>query len=190
MPPVIILSTGGTIDTVYSGGAGTHQVGPPVASAVLRKARVGSDSVAPVRAVLQKDSADITSGEREQIVAAVLNCGSGARVVVTHGTDTMAETARAVAAQKPEMTVVFTGAFAPAAMRESDAEFNLGFALAAAVASPSGVYIAMNGKIIPANNARKNRTAGRFESDAGKSDAGNNGRDDEHGDNPSVRNGD
>ena len=162
--PVHLLTTGGTIDTVYSGAAGTHRVGPPAAPGILRRARVGTDSVAEAQVLMQKDSGDITPAERGRIVSAVLALPDRARAVLTHGTDTMAETARAVAAENPAVTLVLVGAFVPAAMRESDADFNLGFALAAAQILPAGVYIAMNGKILPAARARKNRQAGRFES--------------------------
>ena len=162
-PPVHILCAGGTIDTVYSGAAGTHKVGPPAAAAILRRARVGGDAAAPAKSILQKDSADITPRERDEIVAAVLALPANARAVLTHGTDTMSETAAAVAKHSPQITLVLTGAFAPAAMRESDADFNLGFAVAAAQILPVGVHIAMNGRIFPANRVRKNKKAGRFE---------------------------
>ena len=161
--PVFLLTAGGTIDTVYSGAAGTHQVGPPAAPQILRRARVGGDAVRETRALLQKDSSEITAEERDGIVSAVLALPDRARAVLTHGTDTMAETARAVAEKNPRVTLVLVGAFAPAAMRESDADFNLGFALAAAQTLPVGVYIAMNGRILPADRARKNRQAGQFE---------------------------
>ena len=161
--PVFLLTAGGTIDTVYSGAAGTHEVGPPAAPRIFRRARVARDAVREARTLLQKDSSAITAGERAAIVSAVLALPGGARAVLTHGTDTMAETARAVAAKNPQVTLVLVGAFAPAAMRESDADFNLGFALAAAQTLPAGVYIAMNGRILPANRARKNRRAGQFE---------------------------
>ena len=162
-PPVHILCAGGTIDTVYSGAAGTHKVGPPAAGDILRRARVGGNAAAPPQSILQKDSADIAPQEREEIVAAVLALPAKARAVLTHGTDTMAETAAAVAKHNPQVTLVLTGAFAPAAMRESDADFNLGFALAAAQTLPVGVHIAMNGQIFPADRVRKNKKAGRFE---------------------------
>ena len=157
---VHILCAGGTIDTEYSGAAGTYRVGPPAAPAILRRARAGGCEVRPL---LQKDSSEITDAERARIVDAVLSLPDGARAVLTHGTDTMAETARAVAARNPRATVVLTGAFLPASARDSDAEFNVGFALGAARVLPPGVYIAMNGDIFPAERVRKNREAGRFE---------------------------
>ena len=163
-PPITLLCAGGTIDTVYSGAAGTHRVGPPVAPDILRRARTGENVVGETRALLQKDSADITPEEREKMTSAILSLPAGTRAVLTHGTDTMTQTALAVAAQNPQITLVLAGAFVPAAMRESDADFNLGFALAAAQTLPQGVYVAMNGQIFPANRVRKNRQTGRFES--------------------------
>jgi L-asparaginase len=75
----------------------------------------------------------------------------------------MAQTACAVASSIKEKTVVFVGAFLPAACKNSDADFNLGFALAAVQTLPAGVYIAMNGRLLPATAAVKNYAAGRFE---------------------------
>ena len=158
--PVYILCAGGTIDTEYSGVAGTYRVGPPAAPDILRRARVEGCEIRPL---LQKDSSHITDAEREKIADAVLSLPEGAAAVLTHGTDTMAETARAIAARRPRATVVLAGAFLPASARGSDAEFNLGFALGAARALPRGVYVAMNGEIFPAGRVRKNREAGRFE---------------------------
>jgi L-asparaginase len=83
------------------------------------------------------------------------------RVVITHGTDTMTESASVLAAIK-DKTIVLTGALAPARFAESDASFNLGMAFAAAQCLPSGVYIAMNGQVFTAGHVRKDRNNGRF----------------------------
>ena len=88
------------------------------------------------------------------------------RILITHGTDTMVDTARALG-DVGGKTVVFTGAMRPSRLRVSDAVFNVGFALAAAQLLPPGVYVAMHGEIFNPLKVRKNRAAGRFEHDNG-----------------------
>jgi len=95
-------------------------------------------------------------------VRACRDCGE-AQIVITHGTDTMVETARAIADGISGKTVVLTGAMVPYAFGSSDGLFNLGSALSFVQALPAGVYIAMNGKSFPWDDVRKNRTAGVFE---------------------------
>ena len=159
---VILLACGGTIDKIYFDAKSSYSVGAPASSDILKR---GGVQLPPPRSITKKDSLDMTDDDRAAVAAAVLAC-DGRRIVVTHGTDTMADTARAVASSlsaAAEKTVVFVGSFLPAVFRDSDADFNLGFAIAAALAMPAGVYVAMNGRIIPAAAARKNRAAGRFE---------------------------
>ncbi len=169
MEKIAILCCGGTIDKIYFDAKSAYRVGKPAAEAVLRRARIAPEAeVAAPQSLLRKDSLDITAADRETIAAAVRKC-KAKRMVITHGTDTMPQTARAVESalkQKPakNKTVVFTGAFSPAKFRESDSDFNIGFALACARLLPTGVYIAINGKILPAATAKKNRKAGVFES--------------------------
>lgn len=162
---IAILCCGGTIDKVYFDAKSDYRIGAPAAADILRRARVFH--LAPPRSVMRKDSLDITAAGRTQIATAARQCRAR-RVVITHGTDTMAQTARAIATAltKPPQktkTIVLTGAFQPAKFRDSDADFNIGFALAAAAALPPGVYVAMNGRIIAADRARKNIKAGVFE---------------------------
>ena len=83
------------------------------------------------------------------------------RVVITHGTDTMTETARVLASVR-DKTIVFTGSLSPARFSESDASFNLGLAFATAQVAPPGVYIAMSGQVFRADKVRKDHAAGRF----------------------------
>lgn len=156
---IAIFACGGTIDKIYFDAKSSYSVGAPSVDDILRRAGA---SFAKTHSLLKKDSLDMTDADRAAVAAAVRDCAA-ARVVVTHGTDTMTDTARAVAAVVSAKTVVFTGAFLPTAFRDSDADFNAGFALGAALALPPGVYVAMNGKILPADAARKNRAAGRFE---------------------------
>ena len=159
MPEIEILCCGGTIDKVYFDAKSSYQVGAPAAAAVFARART---VLPPLSSVLKKDSLDMDENDRAKVAAAVRD-SAARRFLICHGTDTMAQTARAVAAECADKTAVFTGAFLPAVFRESDADFNLGFALSAAKILPPGAYIAMNGKIIPADKAEKNREAGRFE---------------------------
>ena len=157
-----ILCCGGTIDKIYFDAAGSHQVGAPAAADILKRARVVAP---PLVSVMKKDSLDMTDDDRAAVVAAMRH-SAARRIVVCHGTDTLAQTAQAADAANlgADKTAVFVGAFLPAVFRDSDADFNLGFALAAAQTLPPGVYIAMNGGIFPAAKARKNKSAGKFES--------------------------
>lgn len=161
---IIILATGGTFDKVYYDALSDYKIGPPQASGILEQAGVGFDY--DVETLIQKDSLDMTDDDRRQISDWVAS-SENKRFVVTHGTDTMVETARALErglAQSAGKTVVLTGAMQPARFKNTDADFNLGFALGAVQALPPGVYIAMSGTILKPGEAVKNRDAGRFES--------------------------
>ena len=108
------------------------------------------------------DSLEMTDAQRAMIVRACRECEES-QIVITHGTDTMAETARAIAHGVTNKTVVLTGAMVPYAFGSSDGLFNLGSALSFVQSLPVGVYIAMNGKSFPWDDVRKNREAGVFE---------------------------
>jgi L-asparaginase len=157
------LSAGGTIDKVYFDAKSEFQVGPPQVAEILKLANVAFPFT--TSSVLKKDSLEMTDADRAEIRTAV-EAVPGERVVITHGTDTMAETARALTGI-PGKTIVLTGAMEPARLRDSDAPFNVGSAVAAVRILPPGVYVAMNGMVFPAESVRKNREAKRFESDAG-----------------------
>lgn len=159
--PVRILTTGGTIDKVY-GLDGHLHIGEPAVHRLL--ATAGLSAMFHVEHVLAKDSLDLTDEDRAVLVEAVRGIGGGG-VVVTHGTDTMtvsAECLRDSGAVGPDVTVVFTGAMQPAAMRDSDAGLNLGAAITAAQLLPPGVYLAMSGQVFAAGRVVKDRAAGRF----------------------------
>ena len=111
--------------------------------------------------LLRKDSLEMTDADRNRVRDAVERCDAG-RILITHGTDTMPETARSLLNVK-DKTIVLTGAMQPARMRRSDAMFNIGFAWAAVKLLPAGVYVAMNGEVFEAGSVRKNLRAGRFE---------------------------
>jgi L-asparaginase len=156
--PLVVLTTGGTIDKTYFDSLSQYQIGESVVQRLLEIARVSY----PFRIVeaLRKDSLDLTPDDREILRAKVAEL-TETRVVITHGTDTMTETAHVVASVL-EKTIVFTGALSPARFTESDAAFNLGMAFATAQVAGPGVYITMNGRVFRADEVRKDRDAGRF----------------------------
>ena len=108
------------------------------------------------------DSLEMTDAHRQQVLAACAGCAER-RIVVVHGTDTMVETARVLGEAALGKTIVVTGAMVPYEVAGSDALFNLGFALGCANSLPHGTWIAMNARVFPWNDARKNREKGVFE---------------------------
>ena len=112
---------------------------------------------------MRKDSLDMTDEDRHLVVSTVKEAAEQF-IIITHGTDTMIETARLLAASVSEKSIVLTGAMQPAGFRSSDALFNVGVAVGAVCSSPPGVYIAMSGQIFNPASTRKNRERGVFES--------------------------
>ncbi len=163
MKPLLIITTGGTFDKEYGHGAGVRSLSFGKTSAVVN---VLTRAVVPrawkIKPLLAKDSLDFTDRDRQKILnlCAATPCKS---IIVTHGTDTMTVTAAFVAKKKLKKTIVFTGAAQPARMRDTDADFNLGFAVAAAQFKAPGVYVAMNGSLFAWNKVRKNAKTGVFE---------------------------
>ncbi|MDX2108947.1 MAG: asparaginase domain-containing protein [Verrucomicrobiota bacterium] len=154
-----ILTTGGTIDKIYFDELSTFQVGDSQIGEVLRQARVAFDyEVIPL---LRKDSLELTDSDRQLIRDRIANDPHD-RWLVTHGTDTMTVTGIALKGI-PGKTIVLTGSMTPVRFRESDAIFNLGFALATAQLQPTGVYIAMNGQVYDPATVYKNRELSRFD---------------------------
>jgi len=160
MQPIKILTTGGTIDKIYFDAKSTYEVGEPNIEKVLAELPLNIDY--SITSILQKDSLEITPADRDLIVAAVQNTEEK-RIIVTHGTDTMVETAQALQNVVGDKTIVLTGALEPALFKTSDAMFNIGCAIAAVQALPSGVYITMNGRVFDWDAVRKNRDTGVFE---------------------------
>ena len=111
--------------------------------------------------LMRKDSLELTEEDR-RLIRATVEGGAERRFVITHGTDTMVDTARALIGMEDKI-VVLTGALSPARFLSSDAEFNVGMAVAAVQVSPPGVYIAMSGQVFKAGEVRKNRKENRFE---------------------------
>jgi L-asparaginase len=154
-----IFTTGGSLDKGYSTVESAFVVQEQQAGALLEEANVHPDFA--VEPLLRKDSLEITEEDRSLIRRRVEE-DVARRILITHGTDTMADTARALKGI-PGKTVVLTGAMQPAAFRNSDGPFNLGFALAATRLLPPGVYLAMNGRIFDPDRTVKNRDLDRFE---------------------------
>lgn len=154
-----IFAVGGTIDKVYFDAKSTYQVGEPNVATVLRELRLGFAYT--IESLLKKDSLDMTVDDRRIIHNAITNQNTE-KIIVTHGTDTMVETAKFLADIKGK-TIVLTGALEPALFKTSDAVFNIGCAIAAVQTLAPGVYICMNGRIFNFDNVRKNAETGIFE---------------------------
>ena len=155
-----ILITGGTFDKEYNEHTGQLYFKDTHLTEMLRLGRSRVDVT--IRTVMMVDSLQMTDADRQLIVQ---NCVQSQenRIVITHGTDTMTDTAAAIARSVSEKTVVLTGAMIPYAFGSSDGLFNLGSALSFVQVLPAGVYIAMNGKCFPWDRVRKNRDRGEFE---------------------------
>ncbi len=154
-----IITTGGTIDKIYFDAKSAYQIGEPQIGEILRAFNVALD--VEILSLMRKDSLDMSSQDRELIHDTIAGHENN-RFVITHGTDTMIDTAQ-VLTDIPDKTVVLTGALNPARFMGSDATFNIGCAVAAAQTLEHGVYIAMNGRIWDPRHVRKNREANRFE---------------------------
>ena len=155
-----IFVTGGTFDKKYDEIRGRLSFGDTHLAEMLRLGR--SRVPVSVRTLMMVDSLEMTDADRELIVRNCAQCDE-TRIVITHGTDTMVETAAALANGVPNKTLVLTGAMIPYAFGSSDGLFNLGSALSFAQVLPSGVYIAMNGQHFAWDKVRKNRESGVFE---------------------------
>ncbi len=154
-----ILTTGGTIDKIYFDDNSEFQVGEPQIVRLLQEANVSFDY--DVRSIMRKDSLDMTDADRE-IIREQVNATNDARILITHGTDTMVDTAIALGDQSGK-TIVLTGAMQPARVHSSDAVFNIGCAVIAAQMLEPGIYIAMHGRVFDPRTTRKNVSAQRFE---------------------------
>jgi L-asparaginase len=156
---LLIITTGGTIDKIYFDDKSDYQVGEPQISQILHAMHVAFDF--EVTALMRKDSLHIGDPERE-LIRATAAASSIKHILITHGTDSMAQTAE-VLRDIEGKTIVLTGALNPARFRDSDAIFNIGCAVGAVQSLPAGVYIAMNAKIWDPRHVRKNTRENRFE---------------------------
>jgi L-asparaginase len=161
--PIRILITGGTFDKEYDELTGRLFFRETHVPDMLQRGRCLV--AVQLETVMMIDSLDLDDDGRAEIVRRCAACPERA-VVITHGTDTMVQTARALAAAGLDKTVVLTGAMIPYAFGSSDGLFNLGSALSFAQVLPPGVYVAMNGKHFPWDAVRKNTATGVFENPA------------------------
>ena len=152
------FAVGGTIDKVYFDALSTYQVGPPGIESIIKEARVNFDY--EVVSLIKKDSLEMTDDDREQVRKAIENEESR-HIVITHGTDTMVETAKVLKSIKGKI-MVLTGAMEPAIFKSSDAAFNLGSAVAAVQTLAEGVYIAISGRVFNPDKVQKDRSLKQF----------------------------
>jgi L-asparaginase len=156
---ILILTTGGTIDKGYFDALSEYQIVESGIPALLKQARVAASF--RVVELMRKDSLELTDADRGLIAQAARDAPE-TQIVLTHGTDTMTETAKVLAAEVPDKTIVLTGALTPARFAETDAPFNLGMAFGAVQVAKPGVYIAMSGQVFDGLKVRKDREAGKF----------------------------
>ncbi|MCJ2184426.1 asparaginase [Novosphingobium sp. 1949] len=156
--PILVITTGGTVDKQYFDALSEYQIADSVIPKLLATARVAH----PFRVIelLRKDSLELTDDDRA-LIARTIETAPEKRIVITHGSDTMTDTAKAVAAIAGK-TVVLCGALSPARFADSDALFNLGMAFACAQSAAPGVWITMSGTVFDGLKVRKDRAAGKF----------------------------
>lgn len=155
-----ILITGGTLDKEYRQTDGKLILTKTHVNEILQTGK--STIQAKLEIVMLKDSLFMDQLDRQTILDRCLQSPEE-KIIITHGTDTMAETAALLGQRIKDRTVVLVGAMIPYTFRDSDAVFNLGFAMAAVQTLPPGVYIAMNARVFPWDNVRKNKAIGVFE---------------------------
>jgi L-asparaginase len=153
------ITTGGTIDKIYFDELSQFEVGESQVRHILAEGMV--DFEFDVVSLLQKDSLEVTDEDREMVRAYIEN-DDATHYIVTHGTDTMPQTAEVLSVLQGK-TIVLTGALSPARFRTTDAVFNVGMAVAAVQIAAPGAYIVMSGQLFEAGNVRKNRAENRFE---------------------------
>jgi L-asparaginase len=154
------LVTGGTFDKEYNELTGQLFFKDSHIREMLRLGRSNLDL--EIRTLMMIDSTEMTEVDRELILKSCVE-SHRKRIVISHGTDTMAETARYLGERVKDRTIVLTGAMVPYTFGSSDGLFNLGSALAFVQTLPPGVYVAMNGRCLPWDDVRKNRSTGQFE---------------------------
>lgn len=155
-----IFITGGTFDKEYNEITGQLYFNDTHMHDLLEMGR--SKVKVEIRTLMMIDSLEMTDEDRELIARQCIQCDEE-KIVITHGTDTMADTARLLAQEVQDKTVILTGAMIPIKFGSSDGLFNLGSALAFAQTLPHGVYVAMNGRFFHWDNVRKNKQTGMFE---------------------------
>ncbi len=159
METILILTTGGTIDKIYFDAKSTYEVGPPIIAHLLSGLNLNISY--RTESLMRKDSLELTDDDRRIIREAVIKADEE-RIIITHGTDTMVQTARFLRPVTGK-TIVLTGSLEPALFTTSDALFNIGGSMTAVQTLPHGVYISMNGTVFDCMHVRKNLQKNRFE---------------------------
>lgn len=154
-----IITTGGTIDKIYYDEKSDYQIGEPEIGRILADMHVAFRW--QIQPLLRKDSLQLTEADRDLVRRAV-EASDAEHFLITHGTDTMVETARVLQGMS-DRVVVLTGALNPARFMGSDAVFNIGCSVGAVQSLPPGVWIVMNGRVWDPDRVRKNRAENRFE---------------------------
>jgi L-asparaginase len=154
-----VIATGGTIDKVYFDAKSTYEVGEPMIASMFQESEVAFEH--QIVSLMKKDSLELTDADRAAIRAAVV-AAPERHILITHGTDTMPETARALTGI-PDKVVVLTGGLYPARFRWTDAIFNVGGAVAAVQCLSPGVWVVVNGRVYAGDKVRKDRVHNRFE---------------------------
>lgn len=155
-----IIASGGTFDKHYDAISGQLGFGGSHLPAVLGRSRITLAHTLEVLPLL--DSLEMQDADRQRLLASCRQAPEAA-IVIVHGTDTMRESAAVLGAAALVKTVILTGAMIPYEIANSDALFNLGFAIGVAQTLPAGVYVAMNGRVFAWDKVSKNRSAGVFE---------------------------
>lgn len=157
---ILFIQTGGTIDKDYprTSGGYAFEITSPAVLRILENA--GPAFGYEIRELMRKDSLDLTAEDRRLIREACMESGAD-KIIITHGTDTMIETAEALA-DIPGKTIILTGAMRPERFANSDAAFNIGVAVGALNAAAAGVYIAMNGRLYAHNRVKRDPATGHF----------------------------
>jgi L-asparaginase len=155
-----IFVTGGTFDKEYNELTGTLFFKDTHLPEMLKLGR--SRVNVTIETLMMIDSLDMTTADRE-LIARHCSTATENKIIITHGTDTMAETAKVLGEKIKDKTIVITGAMVPYKFGSSDGLFNLGSSLAFVQTLPPGVYVVMNGRCFNWDNVRKNKTTGEFE---------------------------
>ncbi len=167
MDTLLVLTTGGTLDKVYFDALSDFQVGDPVVADILTSMNVAFEF--NVQEICRKDSLELTDTDRMSMGQAI-KASDGKFILLTHGTDTMVDSATYLKKQgigeQTGQVIIFTGAMEPSRFTNSDATFNIGLAIGAMSVAQPGIYIAMSGKVYEASKVVKNYDSRRFEADA------------------------
>ncbi len=153
------VTTGGTIDKIYFDDMSQFEVGESQVQHILTEGLVNFDY--DIVAMFRKDSLELTDDDRQQLREYIEN-DDAERYVISHGTDTMVDTAEVLSGVSGK-TIVLSGALSPARFKTTDAVFNIGMAVAAVQTVKPGIYLAMSGQVFEAGKVRKNRDENRFE---------------------------